>query len=853
MHKIFIDIYKSLQNSAWVITPNNRLSQQILEDFAKYEIANNEKKIAIDKPNCLPYQLFLKKIFNNICETFQQYSHPILLTKLQEKFLWQQVLHQDKQDGFLQEIYDAWIRCQNWQIDINDDLFTFNEQTIFFQKKCFEFQQELTKLNVITEEQIVSYIQPFFSDFKKIQNFQNIIWVCFDSYTPVQIALQNLLQVSQSSNVHFDLPDTDNTTEKYAAIDNKEETYQLINWLKQKISLGEKRIGVVVPNLEERSENLQRQLENEIAKDKFNISLGKPLIEFPLIAHAIEFLNLEHESVSHDLMRLILNSPYLGASKEEFLLRSSLIAKNEILQEPDVSFESFKKILVQKVPKLSELINNISAYPKEASAYQWSLLFKKHLKNLNFPGEYSLTSTTYQCFQRLLNLFDEFLQVGLIKQILTKNEALNIIREIAHSTIFQLKKPKCEIQILGILEASGCTFDSLWILGLTNQCLPQKTKLSPFIPASLQKTCKMPHALPEKELQLAQKTLKRLQNASRNTCIISYPQLSGELTNMPSPLIIDCLNFNAQNITYTNINNLETYDDEYQIPVFQDEKIKGGTQILANQAKCPFRSFAIHRLHAKQPLKIQEGINALNKGKIIHRIMELFFQNIPNQTTLINLTDQDIEEKITMSIADALEPWIKNNSYLLPKVMQEVEFKLLSQLVKAAISWEKERPAFTINALEKTFQFALGELKLKIRVDRIDSIESIDNNNHNTTQMVIDYKTSLPQKKPWFDERPEEPQLLLYSLLDDNIHALILLEISKGQVTCNGISDDNCEIKGIKAIKKNETWNEYKENWHNILSTLAEEFMSGICTPTPKREEICNKCWVRGICRIDSC
>lgn len=848
MHKNITNIYESLKNSAFVITPNNRLSQQIIEDFANLEITN-QAQVSIDKPECLPYQLFLKKLYANICEKFPDNNHPILLTKLQEKFLWQRTLKIDTQDGFLQEIYDAWIRCTNWQINLNDELFNYNDQTIFFKNICLEFKTQLKKLNAITEEQIVNYIQPFLMQDKTFAKTK-MIWMCFDNYTPVQIKLQDILKKTQSLQLHFDLPDIASEPKKYEALDNKEEIVQIINWLKKRLELGDKRIGVVVPGLQEQSQSLQRQIQNEIGKEKFNISLGKSLLQFPLIAHAIAFLNFNNQIISHDLLRLIINSPYLGFSKEEFLIRNRLIAQHEILQEPFISLKNLQKILKKHSPKLSELITNITPYPKSASVYEWSLLFKRRLKNLDFPGEYPLNTLTYQCFQRLLNLFDEFLQIGLIQPVLTQNEALSIIHELANLTIFQLQKSNCEIQILGMLEASGCSFDSLWIGGLTNQCLPQKTKLSPFIPATIQKTYKMPHALPERELKLAEQTLKRLYNATNEQCIVSYPKLIGELTNMPSPLIANLSIYNAEKIHDEPTNNLEVYFDDYKLPVLENEKIKGGTQILANQAKCPFRAFAIHRLQAKEPYKIQEGINALSRGKIIHRILELFFKDIPNQQALINLTNDDINKKISASIEDALTPWIQNESYLLPKVMREVEFKRLTNLLKEAINWEKERRAFNIKSLEETFNVEIGKLKIKVRVDRIDLI--YDENGH-ATQMVIDYKTKLPQKKPWLDDRPEEPQLLLYALLDKEIKTLSLVELNKGQITCSGLSENDLDIKGIKKIPKEKNWQDYQKQWQEVLNNLAQEFIAGICTPTPKREEICSNCWVRGICRIDSC
>ena len=115
---------------------------------------------------------------------------------------------------------------------------------------------------------------------------------------------------------------------------------------------------------------------------------------------------------------------------------------------------------------------------------------------------------------------------------------------------------------------------------------------------------------------------------------------------------------------------------------------------------------------------------------------------------------------------------------------------------------------------------------------------------------MIDYKSSIPLVKPWNDERPEAPQLLLYALLDEQINALLFLQLKAGRLTCNGFSEEVLPIKGVNGLKKNERWVDYQQTWHEQLSGLASEFKSGVCPPLPARASTCEQCDFQNVCRI---
>lgn len=830
------DLFMQMSAAATIITPNNRLSNQLLQEFY-----HQKGSVIEDKPHCLPYQTFLRDLYNKTRHLYPHITHPVVLSNIQQRQLWRAILTNQQDypcnEGLLHEIQDAWTRCKHWEIDSENPAFSHTPQTRQFHQWQKQMLQALTRLNAITEEQLIHQIMLYEDTFSAT----TVIWVCFDDYTPQQRALQQSFERHGYQQYHYDLEIKSITTHCYVANDHQDECLQMINWLKCRIAAGDTRIGVVVPDLQAQYRPLQRLLQRHIPQDQFSISLGKPLTDYPLVTHALTWLGLDKRVISNHHARLLLHTPYLFGAKSELSARTQTIQDCKLLQEAEIPFDLWLQELTETSPNLAKLLGNLSDYPQQATPQVWVHHFKTRLTMLGFPGEYPLNSSTYQCFQRFVGLFDELLQLSIVSPLMSMQTALDALHDVAKSTIFQTRKSTTPIQILGLLEASGCTFDSVWVSGLTDQCLPKKVNLSAFIPLDLQRDLEMPHAVVARELQFAQQLLQRLQHGSKQS-VFSYPRLTGDTPNLPSPLIIHLPVFTATRLqTPSTTSALICQQEDYLLPLGASETVSGGTSLLANQAKCPFRAFAAHRLHAKSESSLSTGPDASERGQIIHRIMELLWQKIESQQHLKALTEDELNTLIDEVIHTALTPYIKRLSF--SPLVQNVEFARLRRLVLASLDWDKQRPAFTVESLEQTFTINLAGIDFKVRIDRLDRLAS-------NKKWVIDYKTSIPMVKPWNEDRPESPQLLLYALLDDTINALLFIQLKAGNLTCSGFTEEPLAIKGISGLKKNEQWSEYRDQWHQQLTELATEFRTGVCLPQPTRASTCDFCDFSNLCRV---
>src|SRR3990167_6870633 len=318
------------------------------------------------------------------------------------------------------------------------------------------------------------------------------------------------------------------------------------------------------------------------------------------------------------------------------------------------------------------------------------------------------------------------------------------------------------------------------------------------------------------------------------------------------PLINHFPNYLPETISHQNNIHLTPYEEKYRIPL-ENLNVKGGTYLLASQAKCPFKAFAEHRLHADYPEEITEGPNALERGRIIHKIMEEIWLQLESQKKLLSIDtnelDNLIEQIILKNIASIGSYDDKQDTIARPleNIVKTVELARLKRLVMNALAWEMQREEFKVTSVEQKFQIELAGITFQVRVDRIDTIKQTE---PTPKKIVIDYKSSLPISKPWNEDRPEEPQLLLYSLLDTSINTLIFMELKAGNIKISGFSAEKSLKKGITSVQKDMSWELHRDYWQQQLHDLATEFKSGICAPKPNKKSTCSQCNYQDLCRI---
>ncbi len=825
-------ILDHLKKGGMIVTPNNRLSRELLVHFA-----NQYPEACLEKPRVYAYNELLRMLFIEAQQQLPTYAHPVLLSTIHLRRLWRETLDATQSppltEGLLQALIKAWSLSHEWNVNLNDNAFQQSPQHLQFSHWVHHIEHQLKKLNAITEYHLSAYLQQHLANLSLPKTW---VWFCFDDYTPAQLALQEqLISLGYTVN-RADLTPHEAITHQLSVEETYDEYLQLNEWIK---SHANERLGIIVPALEEEAQYLTRLMHHTFDQPNVNISFSQPLSSYPLAAHALVWLTLDLTTISSHQRQLLFTSIYLEGARQEQHQRAQWMQKASFFVEETLSWTYFLEQLPNS--SLKKNLQKLKPYPPKASVSEWLSHFELRLKQLGFPGDIELDSTSYQCLQRFIMLFDEFRTLQLLTNTMTQKEALETLRELADISIFQPEKKQTSIHILGLLEASGCLFDHIWVMHMTDQNFPQQGQCSAFIPISIQKNLNMPHANHARDMRYATQTFQRLIAGSRSQ-VFSYARFNQDSPALPSPFLTSLPHYLNMAIPCSTVHHREIVEENYHLPLQPHEKVGGGTALLANQAKCPFRAFAAHRLHLQKDNELSIGLNPKERGQILHLILEKLWQELKSQQQLLGMSKDTLYALVEEKITDTLKPFMALHDASYPELLQTLEKKRLTQLILACLDFEKTRPNFEISALEKNAEITLAGLTFRVKLDRMDLLDSGE-------KWVIDYKSRLPTQKPWNEERPEEPQLLLYALLDESIHGMMFIELRHGKIECAGLTNGDT-ISGMQKLKENEHWSTHQARWHAQLTTLAEEFKIGDFYPAPTRASICGMCEFKPLCRI---
>lgn len=875
-------LLKRLNAETTVLTPNRRLSAKLHQLYQANQLERGES--CWQTPEILPIASWLQRLWQAHC-TKQLTPSPHLLTVTQELFLWEKIIADDDEQSVLLQLSETAKMARSatglltqWQIETNDPLFSTAEdyRALHGWKNKFNSicdSEHYCDATTLTNR-IITLIQN-----KKIKLAKQILLIGFTELSPqiksLLLACKNVgcnvseLRIAQQNSQCYRTNFADAETEIVA----------IARWAKATYARHPSDIiGCVFPALDKMRDRVVQifsevfaEHDNYHADPKsrpFNISAGKSLLKYEIIHTALQLLTLNKKTISLELVSNLLTSPFIGDAEIERTKRanfdSSLRRSNKhSIHLPSLLNEEKRLSINETCPLLSNRLREFLQLAQEKKMAtltfaEWAFTFNQLLSALGWPGERSLNSEEYQVVESWLKLLTEFTTLDHVSGPVNYSQALSILQKLAANTQFQAQTPDAPIQVLGILEAASYPFDHLWIAGMDDLTWPPQPKPNPFIPKQIQRELQMPHATAERELIFCRDLIEQFKNGATQV-YFSHAVQHDEAEVQASPLIRDLteISFDTLDIIpyqspierIFNARKIEKIIDD-QAPTFQGVDIPGGVSAIRNQALCPFKAFAEFRLHARELESPLPGMRAKERGTIVHKVFEMIWDEIKDHTSLIMMQDEVLQNLILHNIDKAMMLLCdinhENHHYF------ELEKIRLAKLATNWLQIEKSRAPFKVLSSEKVAQIKLGTLNLNVRIDRIDELE-------NGKKLMIDYKTGKNNDiNRWFDDRPEEPQLPIYALLDkQNTAGISFAQLFPGQHCFKGLSHEPLNIKGITTVPECDkstalSWDEQITQWQHIFDQLSHAFYSGVATVDPKDPpETCNYCALKPLCRIN--
>ena len=679
-----------------------------------------------------------------------------------------------------------------------------------------------------------------------------LVAYAFDVITPQE---REFLDACAAQGIEVKLCDQekiDSTPRRIVFQSSRHELEAAAGWARAKVEAGAKRIGVVVPELAQRRREVLRVFARSMNpahgvpgqasralpfNAPFNLSLGEPLSETPLAHAALSILALALGEVPFEqasrLRSLALRRRRRGRDGRARAPRRA--AAPERARAPDARQAGGPgRGLSDPAPAPGE-----SFFDSEDGKRDRRTSGAGTSRCCSTRRAFRAAASTRPSSRPARKLNETLAELAGLERVAPKMSAaraLSRLERLCRDTLFQPETPAAPVQVLGVLESAGLAFDALWLAGMTDEAWPLAARPNPFLAPALQKKAGIPEASADETLARGKRITEGWLAAAPEV-VVSHPAWEEDRKLVVSPLVAEIQISPLAETAAPRWRDLifaaraiESAPDG-SAPALATKTPRGGTRILADQAACPFRAFARHRLGAEALEEPLAGPDARARGSLLHALMRELWGELKGSAALEGDCAPAIERAARAAVAEAG----------LEEPFAELERMRLSKLARDWLDIERKRAPFEVAAREDKRKLKVAGLELNGRIDRLDRLAS-------GGHALIDYKSGRPTPKAWDGERPDDPQLPLYALsAPEEIAALAYAKLQTGGMKYMGFARD--KDKGFVAEAKD--WNALVDGWRHSLEALGAGFASGDARVDPKNGlPTCRYCDLQTLCRV---
>jgi len=893
-------VFAALDSSALVLTANQRAARTLAGVYAQR--MRTEGRTVWQLPTILAWESWAETLWQQL--VLRGAETRVRLSPMQERLLWKDILAKDAEARTLRSpeslaslAADAWSLLARYNgIDANGGISRLRAQfeaastdTRTFLRWAQLFERRCRKDTLLPAAQLDAALIPHIAQSKLFIGHTEILLVGFDRMTPAQTALCDALRASGIAVTMHTLPDEQRSLRILETTDEEAEMRAAARAIRAMLTANpQARIAVILPDVPSVRSKLERIFLSELAPElqvagaqaprPFEFSLGVTLDRIAMTRTALSLLRWTLHPLPLEEVSALLLSPYLAGAQTERYARAVWDAqqlRRATLLEPEISLAWILKqtqlppMLRAQLSALQKLVEEkrpaANARQKKPALTSYSTWMEHTAALLAAAGwptgsDRSLDSTEFQLQDRWQELLDEIATLDFTGERVDFATAVTAIEGATVETLFAPQSHNAPVQIMGALESAGSVFDTIWFLGATDMAWPAAAGTHPFIPWTVQRDLAMPGTDATRALGDGIAITKRIAASAPETTF-SFAHRGSEGEQRPSTCLrklgdAEWLRDNAITLPSAPIITLEEAPDDITLPALPDAVMRGGATILKLQAACPFRAFAAQRLGSTALDSTEAGLDARERGDMIHRVLAAFWNKVLTQRALQQMTEAERMQQLNAAIDIAFSRFTADTPW--EKQYLQVQRDWLLQLLPQWLDYELLRPPFQVIATERTLaDQRIGPLRIEMRVDRIDAalpdgvIFAESEKQDAPLQIILDYKTSNSTEKSWDGPRPDEPQLPLYAALapEETLHGVAFAKVRVGDMEFRGIAS-SAEMLGAKHVAQEDVGYRVSE-WRTVLTQLADDFARGDSAVDPKQPpETCKHCEQKPLCRI---
>jgi probable DNA repair protein len=883
---IAFDLAAAFGPGTTLVTPNNRLARHLVTRYDNAQLAVGRRAWVAGR--AVPWQEWLQSLWLDALAAVAVQEPRMVISAFAAAHLWDRIVAQESPElldarGAAVQAADAWRLFHAWRRP--DDRYEgwsragIGDDAAAFARWAQRYGAALAEQDLVDAAQLADRLTSV-ARLVPAWRKQRIVTVGFIEFTPQQIRLLHAVRDAGVEVVECALPQVaDSRRQRVICPTPAAELGHALAWARDRaLADPAAAIGIVFEDLASRRDEIAESAEDILcpalasrvvpdAPRPYDISLGIPLADVPVVATAIDLIALGAGTVAMGQAAALLRSAHLPDSEAQWSRRAMAERRWREQGTRSVTLAEALRSLDATDPALAAHWRaTVNPGRGARPPAQWASDWRAWLDALGWPGDRPLGSGEWQACDAWSRLLATFSTLVSVTPMLARDDALAALRALAARTVFQPEAPPARIHILGLLEASGLIFDALWIAGLTAERWPPAPQSHPLLPLGWQRERRVPRSDPAADLMHARALTEGFGDAAQevvasharhadgfdragSALIATWPERA--IATLPAPTGL------GQDIA-TQGGDFACCADDHAPPLPDGSPAKGGVGIIESQSACPFQAFARYRLRADAWPVASEGLIPMERGSLLHAALAALWDDVRDHATLVGLTDVELEIRIANAVAHARAKLDRARWQSLPAAVASGESQRLAETVRAWLdAVERERPPFAARDTELTMPLALGGISIALRIDRVDTLAD-------GGVAVIDYKSGravAPGK--WFAPRPSGTQVGLYALAlraapdPPVVRATVYAQLKAGEIDVKGLAADAGAWPPLQAAAELRyvpfaSWAEIEAEWALRFGALAADFARGAAPVAPRDAQCCKQCDLHALCRIQS-
>ncbi|HET7402087.1 MAG TPA: PD-(D/E)XK nuclease family protein, partial [Usitatibacter sp.] len=362
-----------------VVTSSRRLAQHLAASHDALRAARGAR--AWPSGDILPWRAFVDRLADDARHSDFAPGLPLALSTTQEQALWEECVRASHGGGLMSvpaaadAALQAWSLAHGWRLAAGLARAALHDDARAFVEWSVRYERITRERNQTDRARLPDVIAPLLGN-DALRKPVRIVLAGFELITPQQAEFFERLRALGVGLESLAPCETEARPMRVSFASEDEELAAAARWARARIESGAARIGVIVPTLARSRRRVERIFMRAMDPGRgvatarsvlpFNISLGRPLAEWPACHDALGWLRLAGRDVAFEEASGLVRSPFVAGAEAEHAARAELDAAVRRRAAARVSLDALVRLVdadrMPRAPQLSERLHRLAEF-----------------------------------------------------------------------------------------------------------------------------------------------------------------------------------------------------------------------------------------------------------------------------------------------------------------------------------------------------------------------------------------------------------------------------------------------------------------------------------------------------------